>query len=278
MQGKFKTYKMKTVLVTGASAGIGKATAIYLAQNGYDVYGAARRIEKMEELRKFGIKPIILDVSKEESLVACVEEILKEAGSIDILINNAGSGYYAALEDMPISDAKYQLDVNLFAAARLIQLVLPGMRKNKYGKIVNISSVGGKVTLPMGVWYHASKFAMEGLSDALRKEVKSFGIDVVIIEPGGTKSEMTGLGTKYLNQVSGNTAYSHLAKGVSKMYAATEKNAAAPVVIAKLIKKGIEAKCPKTRYVGASGAKMILFLRKILSDNMFDKMIMSQMK
>ena len=269
---------MKTVLVTGASAGIGKATAIYLAQNGYDVYGAARRIEKMEELRKFGIKPIVLDVSKEESLVACVEEILKEAGSIDILINNAGSGYYAALEDMPMADAKYQLDVNVFAAARLIQLVLPGMRKNKYGKIVNISSVGGKVTLPMGVWYHASKFAIEGLSDALRKEVKSFGIDVVIIEPGGTKSEMTGLGTKYLNRVSGNTPYSHLAKGVSKMYATTEKNAADPIVIAKLIKKGIEAKCPKTRYVGASGAKMILFLRKILSDNMFDKMIMSQMK
>ena len=267
-----------TVLVTGASAGIGKATAIYLAQNGYTVYGAARRTEKMQDLKTHGIKPISLDVTKEENLVACIDQILKEAGSIDILINNAGSGYYGALEDMPMSDAKYQFEVNVFGVARLIQLVLPSMRKNNYGKIVNISSVGGKVTLPMGVWYHASKFAVEGLSDALRKEVKSFGIDVIVIEPGGTKSEMTELGTEYLTRVSGNSAYRSLAKGVSKMYATTAKNASDPIVIAKLIKKGIEASNPKTRYIGASGAKLLLFFRKILSDKMFDNMVMSQMK
>lgn len=268
----------KTVLVTGASAGIGRATAIFLAQNGYNVYGAARRSEKMQELRVQGVKPISLDVTKEEGLVSCVEQILKESGSIDVLINNAGSGYYGALEDMPMSDAKYQMEVNVFGVARLIQLVLPIMRKNNYGKIVNISSVGGKVTLPMGVWYHASKFAIEGLSDALRKEVKSFGIDVIVIEPGGTKSEMTALGIEYLSRVSGNTRYSSLAKGVINMYAAVEKDAADPIVIAKLIKQGIEANNPKTRYVGASGAKMMLFLRKILSDKMFDRMVMSQMK
>lgn len=269
---------MKTVLVTGASSGIGNATAIHLAQNGYKVYGAARRIEKMQELRKNGIEPISLDVTNDANLVECVNHILEKEGSIDILINNAGSGYYGALEDMPISDAKYQMEVNVFGIARLIQLVLPAMRKNNYGKIVNISSVGGKVTLPMGGWYHASKFAIEGLSDALRKEVKSFGIDVIIIEPGGTKSEMTGLGTVYLNKVSGNTIYSNLAKGVSKMYSETEKKASSPIVIAKLIKNSIEAKYPKTRYVGASGAKLILFLRSILSDKMFDKIIMDQMK
>ncbi|WP_421828452.1 oxidoreductase [Larkinella sp.] len=270
--------EMKTVVVTGASSGIGKATAIYLAQNGYKVYGAARRVDKMQELRAFGIKPMVLDVAKDESIVACVEQILKEAGSIDVLINNAGSGYYGALEDMPMSDAKYQLEVNVFGVARLIQLVLPAMRKNNYGKIVNISSVGGKVTLPMGAWYHASKFAIEGLSDALRKEVKSFGIDVIVIEPGGTKSDMIGLGAEYMTRVSGNTTYSTLAKGVSNMYAAVEKDAADPIVIAKLIKKGIEATNPKTRYVGASGAKLMLFFRKILSDKLFDRMIMSQMK
>jgi short-subunit dehydrogenase len=269
---------MKTVLVTGASAGIGKSTAIYLAQNGYNVYGAARRIEKMQELKSYGIKPIALDVANEESLNTCVEQILQEAGSIDILVNNAGSGYYGALEDMPIADAKYQLEVNLFGVARLIQLVLPGMRKNNFGKIVNISSVGGKVTLPLGSWYHASKFAIEGLSDALRKEVKSFGIDVIVIEPGGTKSEMTGLGTEYLTRISGNTIYNALAKGVIKMYANTEKSASDPIVIAKLIKEGIEAKNPKTRYAGASGAKLLLFFRKLLSDKMFDRMVMAQMK
>lgn len=268
----------KTVLITGASAGIGKGTAIYLAQNGYTVYGAARRIDKMEHLKTQGIKPIYLDITKEGTLVACFDQILREAGSIDILINNAGSGFYGALEDMPMTDAKYQLEVNVFGVARLIQLVLPAMRKNNYGKIVNISSVGGKVTLPMGVWYHASKFAIEGLSDALRKEVKSFGIDVIVVEPGGTKSEMTGLGTEYMTRVSGNTAYGSLAKSVSKMYATVAKNASDPIVIAKLIKKGIEANSPKTRYIGASGAKLLLFFRKILSDKMFDKMIMGQLK
>lgn len=268
----------KTVLVTGASAGIGKATAIYLAQNGYNVYGAARRMEKMQDLVNYGVKPISLDVTREDDLVSCVEQIVNEAGSIDILINNAGSGYYGALEDMPISDAKYQLEVNVFGVARLIQLVLPVMRKNNYGKIVNISSVGGKITLPMGAWYHASKFAIEGLSDALRKEVKSFGIDIIVVEPGGTKSEMTSLGTEYMSSVSGNSVYGSLAKGVIKLYAAFEKDASDPIVIAKLIKKGIEANNPKTRYVGASGAKMMLFLRKILSDKMFDKMIMNQIK
>jgi NAD(P)-dependent dehydrogenase (short-subunit alcohol dehydrogenase family) len=268
----------KTVLVTGASAGIGRATAIYLAQNGYKVYGAARRMEKMQDLKEYGIKPVSLDVSSEESLVACVDQVLRETGRIDVLINNAGSGYYGALEDMPMADAKYQMEVNVFGVARLIQLVLPSMRKNIFGKIVNISSVGGKVTLPMGGWYHASKFAIEGLSDALRKEVKSFGIDVIVIEPGGTTSEMTGLGTEYMMQVSGDTPYSSLAKGVSKMYAGITKDAAEPIVIAKLIKEGIEAKNPKTRYAGASGAKLMLFFRKILSDKQFDKMVMSQIK
>lgn len=269
---------MKTVLVTGASSGIGRATAIYLAQNGYNVYGAARRTDKIQELKSLGITSVFLDLTKEESMVTCIEQILKEAGRIDILVNNAGSGYYGALEDMPMSDAKYQMEVNVFGIARLIQLVLPGMRKNNYGKIINLSSVGGKVTMPMGAWYHASKFAIEGLSDVLRKEVKSFGVDVIVIEPGGTKSEMIGLGTEYLNRISGHTEYSHLAKGVSKRYAAIQKTASDPIVIAKLIKKGIEAKCPKTRYAGASGAKFVLFLRKITSDRMFDSMIMSQMK
>lgn len=268
----------KTVLVTGASSGIGRATAIYLAQNGYQVYGAARRTEKMQDLVAYGINPVPLDVTREDSLAVCVEQILKEAGSIDILINNAGSGYYGALEDMPMADAKYQMEVNVFGVARLIQLVLPTMRKNNYGKIVNISSVGGKVTLPMGSWYHASKFAIEGMSDVLRKEVKSFGIDVIVIEPGGTKSEMTELGGEYMIKVSGNTVYSSLAKGVSKMYANLQKDAADPIVIAKLIKEGIESNNPKTRYAGAAGAKLMLFFRRILSDKLFDRLVMSQMK
>ena len=268
----------KTVLVTGASSGIGKATAIYLAQNGYNVYGAARRMEIMQSLKENGIKPIALDVSNDESIVACVEKISKEAGSIDVLINSAGLGSYGALEDVPMSEAKNQLEINLFGVARLIQLALPQMRKNRYGKIVNISSVGGKVGLPMGVWYHASKFAIEGLSDSLRNEVRQFGIDVIVVEPGGTKSEMTAIGAKDLMRVSGHTVYKELANSLSKMYTDMEKNSVEPIVIAKLIKKAIEANHPKTRYIGGAMAKPMLFLRKILSDKLFDKMVMSQLK
>jgi short-subunit dehydrogenase len=268
----------KTVLVTGASSGIGKATAIYLAQNGYKVYGAARRAEKLRELEKYGIKPIPMDVTKDESMVASINQILEESAGIDVLINSAGLGSYGALEDVSMDEAKNQMEINLFAVARLIQLVLPSMRKNQYGKIVNISSIGGKVGLPMGSWYHVSKFAIEGLSDSLRNEVRQFGIDVLVIEPGGTKSEMVEIGARELKRVSGQTAYAGLANSLDKMYTAIEKSASEPLVIAKLIKKGIEAKNPKTRYIGGKMAKPMLFMRRILSDKLFDKMLMRSMK
>ncbi|SFB76744.1 NADP-dependent 3-hydroxy acid dehydrogenase YdfG [Flexibacter flexilis DSM 6793] len=266
----------KTALVTGASAGIGKATAIYLAQNGYYVYGAARRLEKMQDLIPYGIKPMSLDVTNEESLKACVSQIISEVGCIDILVNSAGLGSYGALEDVPMQEARNLIDINLFGTARLIQLVLPQMRENKFGKIVNLSSVGGKVYFPMGSWYHASKHAIEGLSDCLRVEVKQFGIDVIVIEPGATKSEMIEIGAADLMRVSGNTPYQNLAKSIAKTY--SSMNAVEPIVIAKLIKKGIEAKQPKARYVGGDMVRPILFMRRILSDKMFDKMILSQMK
>jgi short-subunit dehydrogenase len=234
----------KTVLVTGASAGIGKATAIYLAQNGYTVYGAARRVEKMEELKSYGIKPISLDVTKDESITACVEQIFQEAGSIAILVNNAGFGSYGAVEDVALSDAKYQLDVNVFGAMRLAQLVLPKMRENHYGKIINVSSVGGKIASPLGGWYHASKFALEALSDALRLEVQPFGVNVVVIQPGGTKSEWGNIAVDSLLRVSGQTAYAGLVTGFKKSFEQVAGNVPEPIVIAKLIKTSIEAKWP----------------------------------
>lgn len=268
----------KVALITGASAGIGKATAIYLAQNGYKVYGAARRVEKMQALQTFGITPIALDITKDENVVACVEQILSEAGSIDILVNNAGFGSYGALEDVPMNDARYQLEVNVFGAMRLTQLVLPGMRKNKYGKIVNISSVGGKNAFPLGGWYHASKFALEALSDSLRNEVRQFGIDVIVIEPGGTKSEWGDIAVDSLEKVSGHTAYKGLVAKTRKAFNQTLNKNPEPIVIAKLIKKGIEAKNPKTRYSGGYMASSVLLAGKILPDKWMDKLIMSQLK
>ncbi|EOR95982.1 3-oxoacyl-[acyl-carrier protein] reductase [Arcticibacter svalbardensis MN12-7] len=269
---------VQTVLVTGASAGIGKATAILLAQNGYNVYGAARRTEKMQDLINYGIKPIALDVTNDESVTACVEQIFKEAGRIDILVNNAGFGSYGAIEDVTMQDAKYQLEVNVFGAMRLTQLVLPKMRENKYGKIVNLSSVGGKIASPLGGWYHASKFAIEALSDAMRLEVKQFGINVIVIQPGGTKSEWGDIAVESLMRVSGKTAYARLVTAFEKSFKKLAGNVPEPIVIAELIKKSIEAKNPKTRYAGGYMAKPMLFLRSILSDKMFDRILMSQMK
>ncbi|WP_432714132.1 oxidoreductase [Pedobacter sp.] len=268
----------KTVLITGASAGIGKATAVYLAQNGYNVYGAARRTDKMQDLETYGIKPIALDVTKDESIVLCVDQILKEAGSIDILVNNAGFGSYGAIEDVSMEDARYQLEVNVFGAMRLAQLVLPKMRENKFGKIVNMSSVGGKNSFPLGGWYHASKFAIEALSDAMRREVKQFGVDIIVIEPGGIKSEWGNIAFESLRHVSGKTAYKELAAGVEKFFGATTNSLPEPVIIAKLIKEGIEAKSPKTRYSGGYMATPSLFMARFIPDKWQDKIIASQMK
>lgn len=266
----------KTVLVTGASAGIGKATAIYLAQNGYNVYGAARRTDKMEDLKSFGIKPIALDVTKKESMSACAEQILKEAGSIDILVNSAGFGSAGAIEDLPMEDARYQLEVNVFGAQQLTRLVLPKMRENKFGKIVNISSIGGKIAFPLNGWYHASKFALEALSDSLRMEVKQFGIDVIVIEPGGIKSEWGDIANDNMKRISGKTAYKEMVESAQR--ATANLKLPEPIVIAKLIKSSIEARSPKTRYVGGFSAKPFLMIRKLLSDKLMDKLIMSQMK
>ncbi|KAA8478238.1 short-subunit dehydrogenase [Arcticibacter tournemirensis] len=268
----------KTVLVTGASSGIGKATATLLAQSGYVVYGAARRINRLKALSEYGVKPVTLDVTSDDSIVSCVNLITSEAGGIDILINSAGLGSYGALEDVPIAEAKNQLEINLFGAARLIQLALPGMRKKKFGKIVNLSSIGGKVGLPMGCWYHASKFAIEGLSDSLRNEVRQFGVDVIVVEPGGTKTGMMDIGGDDLMRVSGHTEYSKLAAALKRSYENMEKNSSDPLVIAKLIRKSIEAKVPKARYAGGAMAKPMLLLRKMLPDRLFDKMLMAQMK
>lgn len=268
----------KTVLVTGASAGIGRATAIYLAQNGYLVYGAARRMDKMQDLKPYGIRPIALDLANDESITACVGEIFNEVGSIDILVNNAGFGCEGAIEDVTMEQARYQMEVNVFGAMRLSQLALPKMRKKNYGKIINISSVGGKIALPLGGWYHASKFAIEALSDSMRMEVKPFGIDVIVIEPGGIKSEWGNIALESLVNVSGKSAYKEMVKGAEKGFRQTEKNNSEPIVIARLIKKVIEAVRPSTRYACGSMAKPMLFLRSILPDRMLDRLILSQTK
>ncbi len=268
----------RVILVTGASAGMGKEFARELLKEGHIVYGAARRVEKMDDIKKEGVKVLSMDVTNEESMAKGIDTIVKAEGRIDVLINNAGFGSYGAIEDVPISDAKYQLEVNVFGAARLMQLVLPYMRGQHWGRIINITSIGGKIALPLGGWYHASKFALEALSDSLRNEVRQFGIDVVVIEPGGVKSEWADIAAGNLVKISANTAYKDMVKQYEKAFETTIKNNAEPQVIVDLVKKAIDSKKPKTRYSGGYMAKPVLFLRKILGDRAFDKVLMSRLK
>jgi short-subunit dehydrogenase len=268
----------KVALVTGASSGIGKETAKLLINNGFTVYGSARRVDKMNDLATIGVKLLAMDITNEEQMVDSVNQIIQNEGRIDVLINNAGYGSYGAVEDMPMSEANYQFEVNIFGLARLVQLVLPTMRAQKSGRIINISSIGGSIGEPHGAWYHSTKYALEGFSDSLRMELQQFGIDVVIIKPGAIFTEWNTIARENLIKVSGNTAYKELAHKHVKMLAKADEQGSAPIVVAKTILQASIASKPKTRYATGKGASIILFLRSVLSDRMFDKLMLSTMR
>lgn len=265
----------KTVLITGASSGIGKATAEMLLEDGYVVYASARNIDKLEHLKSKGAEVLELDVTHDESMKLGIDRIIRECGRVDVLINNAGYGSYGALEDVPMDEAKHQFEVNVFGLGRLTQLVLPHMRKQSFGKIVNITSVGGKIYEPLGSWYHASKFAVEGLSDCLRLELQPFGIDVIIIEPGPIKTEWGAIAIEKLLQMSGHTAYATAAQTGAKLLALSndEKVASNPEVIATTISKVLRVKRPKARYAAGTGAALLVTFRKFASDVMMDRLM-----
>lgn len=267
----------KTALITGASTGIGRATAILLNQKGYTVYAGARRVERMKDLERMGIHTFALDVTDDKSMTESVTEILRKEKSIDVLVNNAGYGSYGAIEDVPIEEGKRQFEVNLFGMARMIQLVLPKMRDNRYGKIVNISSMGGKIWTPLGGWYHASKFAVEGFSDCLRMETKQFGVDVILVEPGGVKSEWADISAEHIEKYSGNSAYSSMAQGYVKTMKKNYdgNNLSEPEEIAQLIFKAITANKPKTRYLYGFMAKPMVKMKGIMGDRGYDKMMLN---
>ena len=265
----------KTAFVTGASAGIGEATARALLAAGYRVFAGARRLDRMAGLAAAGATLLKLDLTDDASIVAAVSTIKSEAGRIDVLVNNAGYGSYGALEDVPLDEGRRQFEVNVFGLARLCQLVLPMMRAQKSGKIVNVTSIGGKIWEPLGAWYHATKFAVEGLSDCLRVEAAPFGVDVIVIEPGAIRTEWAGIARDGLLQMSGGSAYAELAKRHARMLATADTSSLAspPEVVARTIVRAVTARRPKTRYATGGGARTILFLRKILPDRMFDRLI-----
>jgi short-subunit dehydrogenase len=265
----------KIALVTGASSGIGEATARRLAETGFTVYAAARRFERMQHLAEVGIRPITMDVTDDASAQAGIAAIVAEQGRIDVLVNNAGYGSYGAVEDVPMSEARAQMDVNVFGAARLIQLVLPTMRQQRSGTIVNVTSMGGKITTPLGAWYHATKFALEALSDCLRMEVAPFGIDVVVIEPGGIRTEWSGIAAEKVRAVSSSGPYAAQANAVADSLTSesTHRRSSPPELIGKTITKAVTSRHPKTRYAVGYGAKPMIFLHSILPDRTFDTFI-----
>jgi NAD(P)-dependent dehydrogenase (short-subunit alcohol dehydrogenase family) len=265
----------KTALITGASSGIGEATARQLADLGYTVYAGARRVERMSDLTDRGIRTRAIDVTDDKSMLTLVEAIIAETGRIDVLINNAGYGSYGALEDVPIDEARRQFDVNLFGLARLTQLVLPQMRAQRDGYIVNVSSMGGKIWEPLGSWYHASKFAVEGLSDSLRIEVAEFGIKVVIIQPGTIRTEWSGIAADQLEASSANTPYARQAKIMGAVLRGVDhmRMASGPEVVAQAIAKAVQSPKPRTRYVVGGGARGMLLAEWILPDRGFDRFI-----
>lgn len=266
----------KVILITGASSGMGKETAKALVRQGHVVYAAARRVDEMKDIGNMGGFPLQMDITKDSDVQQVVATILGKEQKIDVLINNAGYGSYGAIEDVSIEEAKRQFEVNLFGLARITQAVLPVMRKNKSGRIVNISSIGGKIYTPFGGWYHATKHALEGWSDCLRFETKPFGIDVVIVEPGGVYTPWGIIAAEHLKETSAGGAYAEKAAETAnyliKMYS-EETKLSSPEAVAKVIVKAALKKKPKTRYATGYMAKPVLFARRWVSDRLFDRII-----
>jgi len=262
----------KVAIVTGASSGIGAAAAHRLHDRGYVVYATARRIERMAPLAEAGIRTRRVDVTDDASLAAFVSEIISETGRIDVLVNNAGYGSLGALEDVPMAEARRQFDVNLFGLARLVQLVVPHLRAQHDGRIINISSMGGRIHLPLCGWYHATKFALEGFSDTLRMELAPFGIHVVVIEPGAIDTEWHGVAGDNLTATSSQGAYGGQAAALVKVLSAGGL-ASRPEVVADAVVRAAGARRPRTRYRVGLGAKPALVARWALPDKAFDRMV-----
>ena len=284
-----KTAPSGPILITGSSSGIGRSSALALHAAGRTVYATARRLDSIKDLADQGIRTLALDVTDEESMTTAVEAIEAESGPVGVLINNAGYGLYGAVEQVPMDDIRRQFETNFFGLVRLTQLVLPGMRQARQGRILNVSSMGGRVTLPGGAFYHASKYAVEAFSDALRMEVAQFGIDVVLIEPGPVKTPWNDVAA---GSMDGNGAAEASAGAAEDPYAAYKKAVAGSFTtvqdgplgrlastaddIAEVIVKAVTAGTPRTRYLINAVAKSMLATRRLLPTRASDALLARQ--
>ena len=271
---------MRSVLITGCSSGIGEATAARLVKAGWTVHATARRPETLDALAGAGCHVHALDVTSEDSMQAAVDAIIADAGRIDALVNNAGYSLSGAVETLAIDDIRREFETNVFGLVRLSQLVLPGMREHGRGRIVNISSMGGRLTFPGGGAYHASKYAVEAFSDALRFEVKGFGVDVVLVEPGliTTNFEQAATATMKADDDSPYAGFN------AAVRSATQEAYRGPLVrlgggpdaVAKVIQKALDTKSPKPRYLVTPSAGLSITGRRLLGDRGWDLAMRAQ--
>ena len=267
----------KAVLITGCSSGIGHATAKLLAESGWTVYATARNPDKLDDLRDAGCQTLALDVEDEDSMRAAVSQVEQAEGAVGVLINNAGYSQSGAVESVSIDRVRKQFETNVFGLVRLTQLALPAMRKQRSGRIVNLSSMGGKLVFPGGGYYHATKYALEAISDALRFEVKGFGVDVILIEPGLI---VTNFGSTAAESAEEDTTPDGAYGGFNGAVAAATQNAyegpaarlgGPPEAVAKVIRKALDAKRPRARYTVTPSAKLLMTQRRLMPDAAWDR-------
>ena len=270
----------RAVLVTGCSSGIGRATAERLAASGWTVYATARRPESVADLSEHGCRTLALDVTDDESMQAAVRSVEEAEGAVGVLVNNAGYSQSGAIETIPLDQVRRQFETNVFGLMRMCQLVLPGMRAQGSGRILNVSSMGGRLTFPGGGAYHATKHAVEALSDALRFEVRGFGIDVVIIEPGLIKTHFGDTAVASVSEIGSDGAYADFNAAVAKATAESYEGPFArlgggPEAVARTIEKAVSSGRPRTRYPVTASARLILRIRKLLPDRGWDLFVKS---
>lgn len=271
--------KNQVVIITGASAGIGKATAEYLMKKGFHVYGTSRKAmgnidENSANDPKSGgfVRIIPLDVTCEDSVKAAVENIISKEGHVDILVSNAGTGIAGSVEDVSMSEAGSQFDINFFGTLRMIKAVLPYMREQGYGKIIALSSVAGVISIPYQAHYSASKFAMEGLIEAIRYEIAPFGVKACLVEPGDTKTDFTKSRIIAEGTNENSPYHTRFTKSLSRMEK-DEQNGASPVAVANTIYKMIKKKNPPVRVTVGFQYKLVLFLKRILPTFILEKVV-----
>lgn len=266
---------MKVVLITGASSGIGRACAVLFAYKGWRVYAAARRTEKLNELIIRGVRPLYLDVTDEKSCEACVGEVVAREGHIDALVNAAGYGAYGPIETVPIKDAERQMNVNVYGTVRMIQKTLPHMPKG--GRIINLGSAGGRAGTYLGGWYHATKYALEALSDALRRELSDYGISVVLIEPGGVSSPWGRITADHLERAGKGSRYEadcdKVAMVYRKVFSEDNHLLTTPMTVARKVYLAAEKEKPRARYLFGFGAKPLVAMNTLLPDDFYDRLM-----